>query len=831
MVKPMKKPYKYDAFISYRHADLDRFVAENLQKQLEWFKIPGSLKKDKKLSRTKIERIFRDKDELPLTNNLEDPIRKALEESEYLIVICSPRLKESLWCRKEIETFISLHGRENIFAVLVEGEPAESFPEELLYREKTVTHPDGSTETVKEEMEPLAADVRGKNKRDVLKVMKTEKLRLIAPMLGVGFDDLKQRHREQKLKKILGFTAAGAAVCLAFGVVSTAMVMQIREQKKQIQIQNDSLAEQAAQISSQNDILSREQALSLAEESGRLLKKGDRIGAMQTAISALTEYDGIAMPYTAQAQKALTDSLYVYNRTGDFLSRYEVKTDSVITDMQSSGDMSYYALKESAGDITVKESEYGHTVGKLAGLPGYSDGGMFFIDDSRLVYQNEEKELLVFDAKTGETEKPELPGSAYNYYLSEDRTRIAVSGYNYLRIIDAEDYTEVQNLDEYCKEQTGRIYFNEDSTAVVLTLRNSDDVMSEDRRLLYLGLTDDTKRYSDWKTAYVEDVAFKDGCMYVLTYENRDELYSVFDSYLEAYEESTGKLFYRKEYKNAMLNDILFSRGDDDSMLLYGSYEADAVSRKNGEVYLRTETGISGIVYAEAVNGANLYSYITSDGCQYIMSYENNVSFTHGVTFDCFADRIYYTVRLAQGFVMATHTENRAVCYQRFYPTDDTLTDKTPDRENTEVLWGNEVQETAKEKGYVLPKLAEGIFYNEDKTITFVTYQDSSLRMYDTASGELLAEITDTPGDASEYYGKDAQGNYYVGFGSWAYMMSPGNENLAFLRGMAQIDESGKLLTTDNLDNYYLCPVYTLDELLAMAEADVVKYTQNEITE
>ena len=68
-------------------------------------------------------------------------------------------------------------------------------------------------------------------------------------------------------------------------------------------------------------------------------------------------------------------------------------------------------------------------------------------------------------------------------------------------------------------------------------------------------------------------------------------------------------------------------------------------------------------------------------------------------------------------------------------------------------------------------------------------------------------------------------------FGSWAYMMSPRNEYLAFLRGMLQIDESGKLLTVDNLDNYYLCPVYTLDELLAMAEADVVKYTQNEITE
>lgn len=317
MVKPMKKPYKYDAFISYRHADLDRFVAENLQKQLEWFKIPGSLKKDKKLSRTKIERIFRDKDELPLTNNLEDPIRKALEESEYLIVICSPRLKESLWCRKEIETFISLHGRENILRFWWKGS-LRSPSRRNFYTGKNGYSSGRQHGNRKRGNGTAGGGCARQNKRNVLKVMKTEKLRLIAPMLGVGFDDLKQRHREQKLKKTLGFTAAGAAVCLAFGVVSTAMAMQIREQKKQIQIQNDSLAEQAAQISSQNDILSREQALSLAEESGRLLKKGDRIGAMQTAISALTEYDGIAMPYTAQAQKALTDSLYVYNRTGDF---------------------------------------------------------------------------------------------------------------------------------------------------------------------------------------------------------------------------------------------------------------------------------------------------------------------------------------------------------------------------------------------------------------------------------------------------------------------------------------------------------------------------------
>ena len=33
----------YDAFISYRHTDLDKFVAEELHKQLESFKIPKKI--------------------------------------------------------------------------------------------------------------------------------------------------------------------------------------------------------------------------------------------------------------------------------------------------------------------------------------------------------------------------------------------------------------------------------------------------------------------------------------------------------------------------------------------------------------------------------------------------------------------------------------------------------------------------------------------------------------------------------------------------------------------------------------------------------------------
>ena len=99
---------KYDAFISYRHTDLDIFVAEKIHKLLETYVAPKSVLK--KSAKRKINRVFRDKDELPTSSNLSDNIMEALSNSEYLIVICSPRTPESYWVRTEIETFIGIHG-------------------------------------------------------------------------------------------------------------------------------------------------------------------------------------------------------------------------------------------------------------------------------------------------------------------------------------------------------------------------------------------------------------------------------------------------------------------------------------------------------------------------------------------------------------------------------------------------------------------------------------------------------------------------------------------------------------------------------------------------
>ena len=166
----MKEFFTYDAFISYRHADLDQYVADRLHKRLEAFKLPHSASRNRlEGEKTKIRRIFRDKNDLPIASDLASPIMTALNESEYLIVICSPRTPESIQVKREIETFISLHGREHVLAVLIEGEPEESFPPALLTARKEVTLEDGTKTIQKIAVEPMAADIRGKTRRDVSK--------------------------------------------------------------------------------------------------------------------------------------------------------------------------------------------------------------------------------------------------------------------------------------------------------------------------------------------------------------------------------------------------------------------------------------------------------------------------------------------------------------------------------------------------------------------------------------------------------------------------------------------------------------------------------------
>lgn len=269
----VSQEFKFDVFISYRHSDLDSAVAGYLQKTLEHYHIPREIQK--KCGKKKINRVFRDEEELGVASDLFNEIEQNLKQSEFLVVICSPRILESKWCLREIETFIKYRGRENILPVLIEGEPETAFPHIL-----------------RENGEPLAADLRGRNKRETIRHARERMPRLVAPLLYCSYDELYQRHRVYKMHRMLTLAGLVAVVSMVFGAVT---LMQGWEIKKSYQAKLEN------------------QFRYLAKTSSELLNSGDRDAALLVALEALPRSNAdTSRPYVAEARIALEQALYTY---------------------------------------------------------------------------------------------------------------------------------------------------------------------------------------------------------------------------------------------------------------------------------------------------------------------------------------------------------------------------------------------------------------------------------------------------------------------------------------------------------------------------------------
>lgn len=472
---------KYDAFISYRHADLDKFVAETLHRQLEKFRIPKQIRKDKGFEKKSV-LIFRDQDELPLSSNLADPITEALKNSDYLIVVCTPRLLESEWCKREIETFIALHGRERIFTVLAEGEPRDSFPKQLLYEEVEEYDSAGNKVIKVKSIEPLAADVRGENFKQVKKKLKREKLRILAPMFGLGYDDLKQRHKEQKMKQALSISAIIAIVLLAFSVISTFMALEIKKQSDQIMeqnnmiiIQNDDISakskeivEKSNQIQKQYEEAQMNYSKSLADASTRILGKGDRMAAIYTARKGLpSNLENPEIPYTTECEYALTNAMYVYNGEQAFLPRFTYNTDSKVTEMKVSKDGKRLLVIDSSNHIYAWDTQTHKLLSKVQGNKSLNADSVQFFGDNKFIYPSLDG-TYIYDFETGDT----------NCLSKEQNTIIPYpDGERYLEIAYNKMTCYLASDNSICFEENGGTFypaseenfiFSEDQSKIII---------------------------------------------------------------------------------------------------------------------------------------------------------------------------------------------------------------------------------------------------------------------------------------------------------------------------------------------------------------------------
>ncbi len=320
--------HHYNAFISYKHAPEDNLVADAIHKGLEHFHIPGKLQK--KTGVKKIDRIFRDKAELPITNDLSDNISEALENSDHLIVLCSTNTHKSAWVVREIECFLKNHTKRDVFTVLVNGEPQDVIPEILQYEEQTVVSEDGSTQTVRVPVEPLSCDYRISPK----KAKKTELPRLVSGLIGCAYDDIINRHRQYRMRQLTALFSVIMAVALGFAGYMLYSRNMIRTNYEQ------SL---------------KNQSIYLANESENLLEKEQRITALQLAIEALPKDASDDRPLTAQALRALTDATlaYVGNDGTNINADWNYQMPNNVSDFQVSPDGKYIAVLDTGNVLGV----------------------------------------------------------------------------------------------------------------------------------------------------------------------------------------------------------------------------------------------------------------------------------------------------------------------------------------------------------------------------------------------------------------------------------------------------------------------------------------------
>lgn len=186
VVGTRNQKYKRYAFISYSHKDVEE--AKWLHKHLEYYKLPSDIFNEYDENNRYLRPVFRDKEDIG-TGVLKSVLRKELEVSEYLIIICSPNSAQSTYVSQEAQVFIDQGRIDHIIPYIIDGVPKsggkkECFPESL------INHVDQFPDD-----ELLGANINEVGRPKAF-------IRVVSSLLNVEFDTLWKRHKREQKKRL-----------------------------------------------------------------------------------------------------------------------------------------------------------------------------------------------------------------------------------------------------------------------------------------------------------------------------------------------------------------------------------------------------------------------------------------------------------------------------------------------------------------------------------------------------------------------------------------------------------------------------------------------------
>ena len=267
----MEQKKEYYAFISYKRED--EKWAKWLANELEHYHLPTTLN-GKNLPKN-LRPIFRDVDELS-AGNLPEQIYHALSISKNLIVVCSPRSANSEWVDKEITDFIKIKGgkAENIYPFIIEGEPfAKNLAEECFPT---------ALKELPESEERLGGNVNEQGGRNAAVV------KIIAGMLGIGFDSLWQKYEREQRKKRNWIIAVTIFAFFCISLIAFWMFWQKQQTEKA------------------NWKMMENQARAVAEKARKEIQRGNVFDSMLALLEVVSRDN--KRPYVGEVESVLREA-------------------------------------------------------------------------------------------------------------------------------------------------------------------------------------------------------------------------------------------------------------------------------------------------------------------------------------------------------------------------------------------------------------------------------------------------------------------------------------------------------------------------------------------
>lgn len=233
----------YNGYILYDAKEtVCKMAAQTLQKRLEHFRASG-LKR--------IHRVFLDSTEVSADANRDKQTVEALKASDYLIIVGGADPESAIWQAKEVKFFLRFHPVSHVLVMVTGVEKDAS--------EMPMIRVAGLGRAA-----VLAADARGGSQKEIRKKIKKDAaIRIAAPLLSVPYDGLVQRYKRYRRRKFGSIAAVVAVTLTGFGAHAVY---------------------QAYQIQIQHTLASQNRALNLCNQAMALYEKGDKKGALETAI-------------------------------------------------------------------------------------------------------------------------------------------------------------------------------------------------------------------------------------------------------------------------------------------------------------------------------------------------------------------------------------------------------------------------------------------------------------------------------------------------------------------------------------------------------------------